>query len=77
VKQLTFAIAALALGCIPLTAARADYAVVQFGNGDCRIWWDSGATPWGDNWRKVAIGLPDWDAAAAALDSARFQNVCP
>jgi hypothetical protein len=66
----------LALGFAAATPARADFAVVQYGNGDCQIWWDSGANPWGTDWRKISIGLPDWSAARAALDSARAQSVC-
>jgi hypothetical protein len=68
---------ALALGFAASTPARADFALVQFGNGHCQIWWDSGADPWGVDWRKIMVGLPNWDAAAAALDSARAQSVCP
>ena len=67
----------LALGFAASTPARADFAVVQFGNGHCQIWWDSSDDPWGADWRKIMVGLPDWDAAAAALYSARAQSVCP
>jgi hypothetical protein len=45
-------------------------------DGWCKVWWDSGATPWGVGWTKIAVGLPDWLAASAALDSARSQGVC-
>jgi hypothetical protein len=75
-KYLGFAIGLLTLGFAAETPARADFAVVQFGSGHCQIWWDSGDNPWGDTWRKVAIGLPDWSAASLALDSARAQNLC-
>jgi hypothetical protein len=68
---------ALTLGFAASTPARADFAVVQFGNGRCQIWWDSSADPWGTAWRKISIGLPDWDAAEAALYSARALSVCP
>jgi len=68
---------ALALGFAAATPARADYAVVQFGNGHCQIWWDSSADPWGAGWRKIVVGLPSWSAASAALYSARSQDVCP
>ena len=76
-KQLGFAVCILAIGLVASTSARADFAVVQFGDGYCRIWQDSGADPWGAEWRKIAIGLPTWSAASVALDSARAQNVCP
>jgi hypothetical protein len=76
-KRLAFAIGVLALGFAGLTPARADFAVVQYENGRCQIWWDSGADPWGYSWSKIVVGLPDWPAAAAALYTARAQNICP
>jgi hypothetical protein len=76
-KQLSFAVFILAIGFTVSTPARADFAVVQFGDGYCRIWHDSGDDPWGAEWRKIAIGLPTWDAASVALHDARAQAVCP
>ncbi len=76
-KRLALATAVLALGIAASSAARADFAVVQFGDGYCRIWQDSGADPWGADWKKIVVGLPDWSAASAALDSERAQAVCP
>jgi hypothetical protein len=74
---LGFAIGLLTLGFAVATPARADFAVVQFGSGHCQIWWDSGGNPWGDTWRKIAVGLLDWSAASIALNSARAENLCP
>src|SRR5580658_10209007 len=76
-KFLAFAIGLFVLGLSAITPARADFAVVQFGGGRCQIWWDSTDNPWGDTWKKVAIGLPDWSAASIALDNAPAQNLCP
>ncbi len=78
-NRLAFATSLLAatLGTPAATPARADFAVVQFASGHCQIWWDSGANPWGAGWKKIAIGLPDWRAARAALSAARSQDVCP
>jgi hypothetical protein len=56
--------------------ARADYAIVQFTDGNCRIWWDSAGAPWGVGWTKVAVGPPDHVAAETALDSAYAQRIC-
>jgi hypothetical protein len=70
------AVAALALGVVASTPARADFAVVQFQDGWCKIWWDSASTPWGVGWTKIVFGLPDWLAASDALDSARSQGIC-
>ena len=75
-KRLACAIGFLALAATVSSAARADYALVQFGDGYCRIWSGSADTPWGVGWRKIAIGIPDWLAAHAALDTARSQGVC-
>lgn len=75
-KQLALAVGLLAIGFVASTPARADYAVVQFGDGSCRIWWDSLDNPWGARWNKIAIGLPDRSAAQTALDSAYSQGVC-
>ena len=76
-KNLSFATSLLVLGVAFATPARADFAVVQFGSGHCQIWWDSGDNPWGDTWKKIAVGLSDWSAASIALDSARAQNLRP
>ena len=75
-KRLTLAVGVLAFAVAASSPARADYAVVQLPDGWCKIWWDSAANPWGDSWTKIAVGLPDWLAASAALDGARSQGVC-
>ncbi len=74
-KRLIFAVAMLAFG-LAVTPARADYALVRFGDGWGRIWWDSAGTPWGVGWTKIAVGMPDWLTASAALSNARAQGVC-
>jgi len=76
-KTWAFAVGALAIGCATTTPAHAAFAVIQFENGSCQIWADGDATPWGPNWRKIAVGLPNWAAAAAALNDARVHGVCP
>jgi hypothetical protein len=74
-KRLAFALAVLVIG-LAVSPARADYALVRFEDGWCRIWWDSAGTPWGVGWTKVAVGMPDWLTAADALNDARSQGVC-
>jgi hypothetical protein len=64
-KQLAFALGLLAVGFAAAAPAHADYAVVQFGDGFCRVWWDSAGTPWGIGWTKLVVGLPDPEAAHA------------
>jgi hypothetical protein len=75
-KSLAFAIGLFAVAFAASTPARADYALVQFSDGFCRIWWNSADTPWGAGWTKIAVGLPDHVAAQAALDAAIAQQIC-
>jgi hypothetical protein len=74
-KRLIFVVGILTIGFMA-SSARADYALVRFEDGWCRIWWDSAGTPWGAGWAKIAVGLPDWLAANAALGDARAQGAC-
>jgi len=74
-KRLAFGIGILALGFAAATPARADYAVVKFADGYCQIWWNATATPWGDNWTKIAIA-PDWQSAWNALSAAISNRTC-
>lgn len=74
-KGLAFGIGILALGFAATTPARADYALVRFNDGFCKIWWDAAATPWGDGWAKIAI-TPDWPTAWAALNTAISAGTC-
>lgn len=63
-KRLAFAIGILALGVSASTAARADYAVVMFKDGYCRVWQNSGATPTQPGW-KLSLG---WSAELGLRD---------
>jgi hypothetical protein len=74
-KRLAFAIGILVIG-LSVAPARADFALVRFEDGFCRIWWDSAGTPWGVGWTKIALGMPDWLTASAALNSAQSQGAC-
>jgi hypothetical protein len=74
-KRFAFAVGLMALGVAAATPARADYAVVRFDTGDCQIWWDGSATPWGVNWTKLAI-TPDWASADSALYAAIADRTC-
>jgi hypothetical protein len=44
-KRLAFAIGVLALGFAAATPARADFAVVKFSSGYCRVWTETPAGP--------------------------------
>ena len=76
-KRSAFLSSCLVAGIIAAAApARADFAVVQFGSGFCRVWWDCAGVPWGTGWTKLSIGLPDYVAAQAVLDNAIVQGTC-
>ena len=50
-ERFAFAIGVFALGFVASSAARADYAVVMFKDGYCRVWNDSKATPTAPGWK--------------------------
>jgi hypothetical protein len=75
-KRLALAIGLLTVALAASTTARADYAVIQFRDGRCEIWQDSGSDPAGAGWTKLAFGIPDYPAAQSAVDSAFAKGVC-
>jgi len=44
-KRLAFAVGVLALGLVATAPAHADYAIVKFKNGYCRIWDHTAVAP--------------------------------
>jgi hypothetical protein len=74
-KRLAFAIGVVTLGFAAATPAWADYALVRFDDGYCRIWWQASATPWGTGWAKIAIA-PDYSTVSATLDQAEQTGTC-
>ena len=68
-KRLVFAIGVLALGFAASTPARADFSVMRFELGFCRIWWNNGINPISAGWARVA-SAPDFTGAWAAQDAA-------
>ena len=75
-KKLSFAIGMLALGFAAATPVRADYVVVKFNPGYCRVWWDSSMKPYGTGWTVVGKPYGDWASANAALNAAWQHKVC-
>lgn len=73
---MAFAVGVFALAVSATTAARADYAVVMFKNGDCRVWTDSKAAPTGHGWKYHWVGLKSWDAAAHKKHYAMAHHWC-
>lgn len=74
-KRFVFLSCVLALGLAATTPARADYALVRWTDGTCRIWWEAEANPWGAGWSKVAVA-PTFAAASAAFDVAVRAGTC-
>jgi hypothetical protein len=74
-KRLAFAVGVLALGFTAATPARADFAVVKFEFGFCRIYWNTDLKPWGAGWAVVATA-PTWEAAWAAQTAAVKDGKC-
>jgi len=57
-KRLAFAVGLLALGFTAATPARADFAVIQFGSGYCRVWADTPFGPQDGHW--LWFLSPEW-----------------
>jgi hypothetical protein len=74
-KRLVFAIGVLALGFTASAPAHADFSVVRFELGFCRIWWNNGINPIGTGWTRVAAA-PDFAGAWAAQDAAVKKGKC-
>jgi hypothetical protein len=74
-KRLAFAVGVLALTFSAAIPARADFAVVKFEWGYCRIWWATAAKPWGSSYAVVATA-PDFMGAWAAQTAAVKNGKC-
>ena len=74
-KRLVFAVGVLALGFVASTPARADFSVMRFELGFCRIWWNNGINPIGADLTRVATA-PDFTNAWAAQDAAVKKGKC-
>lgn len=81
-KKLVFAIGVLALGLTASVPARADFAIVKFNSGYCRIWRDTAVAPpdghflwwhWGWHWY---YRLPTWPIAEHKLHKAVYWHRC-
>jgi hypothetical protein len=69
-KRLAFAIGVLALGLTVTAPAHADFAIVKFNSGYCRIWANTSVAPpdgkfllwhWGPHWyyRLPTLGIAE------------------
>ncbi len=74
-KRLAFAVGVLALGFSVTTAARADYAVVMFKDGYCRVW-NTGGNPIQPGWKYHWVHLKSWELAASKKHYAEAHHWC-
>ena len=81
-KKLVFAIGVLALGLAASAPAKADFAIVKFHSGYCRIWRDTGMAPpdgrflWWRWHHHVYYRLPTWGVAEHKLHKAVAWHRC-
>jgi hypothetical protein len=74
-KRFAIAASVVTLGLTATVPARADYALVRWDNGYCRVWWEASATPWGVGWAKIATA-PEYSTATAVFDQAVQTGTC-
>ena len=76
-KRLTLALGVAVLAIAASSSARADYNIVRWSYGDCKIWHIDGPGPWGTDW-KVLNWKPirTWDAAWALLGKYQARKWC-
>jgi len=74
--KLAIAFSIFAFGFCVSTVARADYAVVMFPDGTCRVWNDSAATPLHPGWKYHWVGLKSWDFAGTKKHYALAHHWC-
>jgi hypothetical protein len=78
-KRLVFAVAVLALGFAASTAARADFAVIKYKDGSCRVWSDTKMAPMGmmkKDWSWVGKPVATREAAAKKGAWAMKHHIC-
>ena len=76
-KRLTLALGVAALAIAASSSARADYDIVRWSYGDCKIWYINGPGPWGTDWKVLnRRPIPTWDAAWALLGKYQARKWC-
>jgi hypothetical protein len=72
------ALAALMTVITTASPVRADYAIIRWSSGDCRIWNNTGLfpVPLGVGWGLLSNELPTYGAATAMLEDLYRQGMC-
>ena len=67
-KRLTLALGAAVIAIAASSSARADYDIVRWSYGDCKIWYIAGPGPSGTGWRVLnRRPIRTWEGAWARL----------
>jgi hypothetical protein len=68
-SRCSLALCALAIALIASNPARADFTLIRWASGDCKIWHDDidNRRPLGSDWLVLASGLPTYDYAWQVL----------
>ncbi len=76
--RLTLALGALVLALSASAPAQADWLVIRWANGDCKIWNDDGREimPWGTGWKVLADEMETYGEAWATLEALYRQRRC-
>jgi hypothetical protein len=76
-KRLTLALGAAVIAIAASSSARADYDIVRWSYGDCKIWYISGPGPAGTGWKVLnRRPIKTWDAAWARLGGYQKRRWC-
>ena len=81
-KRFVLAVGVLAMAYGMSSPARADYAVVKFGSGYCRVWTDVAAGPqdgkylWWRHHHHVHVRLRTWESAEKHVHWAVAHHRC-
>ena len=81
-KRLAFAIGVLALGFTAIAPAHAQFAIVKFNSGYCRIWTDTSVAPpdgtfiWWQRGHYRHYDLPTLGIAQLKLQTAVARHLC-
>jgi hypothetical protein len=73
----TLALCAAAIAIAAASPARADFQVIRWSWGDCKIWNnDTNRMPDGEGWIVLAWGLPSYESAWWALNAEAAKGQC-
>ena len=72
----SLALLAAAIAFTVASPARADYNLVRWASGDCKIWVNDGNAPWGYGWTVLVWNIPTYDLAWDVLREETARGNC-